>query len=98
MQEFDAVDEHGMTLLHKICIMREIPENIVGKIIEASPQALMQQDVKGETPLMKACFEACSDDIIRLLLHWNPEALLVQDNQGNLAWTKISFEFDPPKL
>jgi ankyrin repeat protein len=77
----------GLTaLLHHACNRRCPDADVVEALIRAYPDALLEEEEKGWTPLHYACRYKTATDVVRLLLHLYPEkghvAVSRSDRQG----------------
>lgn len=76
------VDDHGLTPLH-ILVWGDPSVEAVKALLEASPQAVSDSDVHGDTPLHLACSNPkASKHLIQMLLDASPTAVSMKNHEG----------------
>lgn len=72
---------NGQNSLHSAC-MRYPPLEVIQEMLRVAPEAALQQNRDGETPLHLASYSA-SEEVQAMLLEAAPQAMLMQDRYGD---------------
>lgn len=72
---------NGQNSLHSAC-MRYPPIEVIQEMLRVAPEAALQQNRDGETPLHLASYSA-SEEVQAMLLEAAPQAMLMQDRYGD---------------
>lgn len=76
------VDDHGLNPLSVLVLGSNPSVTAVQALLDASPQAVSDQDVHGDTPLHLAACTNCSVDVVQMLLDACPTVVSMKNHEG----------------
>jgi len=69
-------NRENQTFLHQL-LYREVPKEVLQRVIEIAPDSLEVRDIALKTPLFIAAWKASSPDTVRVLFEAYPEAVFI---------------------